>query len=166
MFSALSLNVMAQQSSKDWPMFHADASHSSVGEGSPVLIPMLLWSYTTGNIVASSPAVVGGVVYIGSGDGNVYALNAATGSKLWNFSTRGPVYSSPAVVSGVVYVGSFDDNVYALKAATGSKIWSYTTGGPVDSSPTVVGGVVYIGSFDDNVYALGALPSVSFVIFV
>jgi polyvinyl alcohol dehydrogenase (cytochrome) len=47
----------------------------------------LKWSYTTERSSTSSPAVVGGVVYFGSGDGNVYALNASTGTKLWSFAT-------------------------------------------------------------------------------
>jgi outer membrane protein assembly factor BamB len=34
----------------------------------------LLWSFPTGNAVDSSPAVANGVVYIGSGDNNVYAF--------------------------------------------------------------------------------------------
>ncbi len=55
-----------------------------------------------------------GVVYIGSGDHNVYALNASTGAKLWSYTTGDTVYSSPAVANGVVYVGSFDNNVYAF----------------------------------------------------
>ena len=38
----------------------------------------MIWSYTTGNGVASSPAVTGGVVYVGSYDNKVYALNAGT----------------------------------------------------------------------------------------
>ena len=78
-----------------------------------------LWNYTTGGSVDSSPAVVNGVVYIGSDDGNVYALNAANGAELWNYTTGGYVDSSPAVVTGVVYIGSDDGNVYALNAANG-----------------------------------------------
>jgi outer membrane protein assembly factor BamB len=38
-----------------------------------------LWSYATGNGVGASPAVVNGVVYIGSGDGNVYAFSLKHG---------------------------------------------------------------------------------------
>ena len=34
----------------------------------------LIWSYTTGAVVASSAAVVDGRVYIGSGDGKVYCF--------------------------------------------------------------------------------------------
>jgi outer membrane protein assembly factor BamB len=54
------------------------------------------------------------VVYVGSYDGNVYALNATTGANVWNFTTGASVYSSPAVANGVVYVGSYDGNVYAV----------------------------------------------------
>jgi eukaryotic-like serine/threonine-protein kinase len=101
----------------------------------------LKWSYATGFYVGSSPAVVNGVVYVGSDDGNVYALNASTGAKLWSYGTGNYVDSSPAVVNGVVYVGSQDGNVYALNASTGAKLWSYT-GSEVQSSPAVANGMV------------------------
>lgn len=78
------------------------------------------WTYTTNASVDSSPAVVRGVVYVGSGDGNVYALNAATGAVRWSHDTGGVVNSSPAVINGTVYVGSDNSEVYALNAATGS----------------------------------------------
>jgi outer membrane protein assembly factor BamB len=116
----------------------------------------LMWSFTTGSFVESAPAVANGVVYVGSDDDNVYALNAITGAKLWSFTTANRVVSAPAVANGVVYVGSYDDNVYALNASTGAKLWSFTTGDYVLSSPTVANGVVYVGSYDDNVYALNA----------
>jgi outer membrane protein assembly factor BamB len=115
-------------------------------------------------VVYSSPAVVGGVVYVGSGDGKVYALKASSGAKLWSYTTGtsgGGVRSSPAVVGGVVYVGSGDGKVYALKASSGAKLWSYTTSNWVYSSPAVVNGVVYVGSQDGNVYALGASSTLS-----
>jgi outer membrane protein assembly factor BamB len=55
------------------------------------------------------------VVYVGSYDANVYALNASTGAKLWSYTTGSYVaYSSPAVSNGVVYVGSGDGKVYAF----------------------------------------------------
>jgi outer membrane protein assembly factor BamB len=67
--------------------------------------------------VFSSPAVAGGVVYAGSADGNLYALDAATGARLWSAATGGSVYASPAVTNGTVYVGSTDGNVYAYDLA-------------------------------------------------
>jgi hypothetical protein len=59
------------------------------------------------------------VVYVGSDDGKVYALNAANGAYIWSYTTGNEVYSSPAVVGGVVYVGSWDGKVYAFGPAQG-----------------------------------------------
>jgi outer membrane protein assembly factor BamB len=111
--------------------------------------------------VESSPAVVNGVVYVGSTGGYVYALNASavlmSAAKRLIWSYKEPVtYSTPAVVRGVVYVGSTDYNVTALNATTGALVWNYTTRGSVESSPAVAGGIVYVGSFDNNLYALNA----------
>jgi outer membrane protein assembly factor BamB len=152
----------------NWPMFHHDLqrkgydSVENVLSASNVAGMDLLWKFTTGNMV-SSPAVVNGVVYVGSDDFNVYALNASTGSKLWQFATGGAVESSPAVANGIVYVGSDDNYVHALNASTGAKLWQFATPGPVISSPAVANGVVYVGSYDNNgggpeghVYALNA----------
>jgi outer membrane protein assembly factor BamB/serine/threonine protein kinase/FKBP-type peptidyl-prolyl cis-trans isomerase 2 len=105
----------------------------------------------TGAQQASGPTV-----YVGSGDGNVYALDAGTGEGVWSFETGTAVVSSPTVVDGTVYVGSNDGNVYALDAGTGEEVWAFGTGDWVESSPTVVDGTVYVGSWDNSVYALDA----------
>jgi outer membrane protein assembly factor BamB len=112
-------------------------------------------------VIASSPAVANGVVYIGSDDGKVYALNATTGSKLWSYTTSGgtganAVVSSPAVANGIVYLGSEDGQAYALNGSTGAKLWN-TTVGPTDSSPAVLNGSVFIGS-DENIISAFGLP--------
>jgi eukaryotic-like serine/threonine-protein kinase len=72
------------------------------------------WVFPTGEAVSSSPTVVNGVLYVGSNDSSVYALDASTGQQIWAFQTGGAVSSSPTVVNGVLYVGSDDHNVYAL----------------------------------------------------
>jgi outer membrane protein assembly factor BamB len=115
----------------------------------------LKWS-SPYSISSESPAVANGVVYFGSYDGNVYALDASTGAKLWSYGPigGGGPSSSPAVANGVVYIGSFSGNVDALDASTGALLWSFPTEDMMSSSPTVVNGVVYIGSYDGNLYAL------------
>jgi len=119
------------------------------------------WSFKTNCNMYSCPAVSGGIVYIGSMDlsaGNMYALDAATGTKIWNYSTgyMNLVWSSPAVANGMVYFGSDERQVLALNAVSGEKIWNFSTFGLTDSSPAVVNGVVYIGCNDYNLYALNA----------
>ncbi len=63
-----------------------------------------------------------GVVYAGSEDNNVYALNASTGAEIWQFPTGNIVEDSPVVANGVVYFGSGDFNVYAVNATTGVEV--------------------------------------------
>ena len=93
------------------------------------------------------------MVFVGSDDGNVYALNESTGALIWSYATGGGVFSSPAVTDGMVFVGSYDKNLYALNESTGALIWSYTSGDRVFSSPAVADGIVFIGS-DYQVCAL------------
>ena len=57
-------------------------------------------------------------VYIGSDDGNIYALDAGTGRKMGNFTTGGSVDSSPFVDNDVIYVDSGDGSVYAPAVST------------------------------------------------
>jgi outer membrane protein assembly factor BamB len=113
----------------------------------------------TSNIeISSSPAVASGVVYIGSPDHHLYALNATTGSILWKYETGDVInFSSPAVANGIVYIGSDDHALHAVDAATGKGLWKYATGGKIKSSPNVENGVVYVGSYDGNLYALDAV---------
>jgi outer membrane protein assembly factor BamB len=112
----------------------------------------------------SSAAVANGIAYIGSGDGYVYALDAATGALKWKFKTGNVVHASPAVADGTVFVGSWDANFYALDARTGAEKWRFKTGEDpkyfnltgIQSSAAVADGVVYFGCRDAKFYALDA----------
>jgi outer membrane protein assembly factor BamB len=116
------------------------------------------------DIFTSSPAVVAGKVYFGSGDGGVYAVDATTGVLQWKFGTRDVVHGSPAVAGGVVYIGSWDSNLYALDADSGQQKWAFKSGDDpaihnqvgFQSSPAVADGTVYVGCRDAHVYALDA----------
>jgi len=149
----------AAESSVDWwPMFRHDLRHTGYSTSRAPNTNQTLWSYKTVPGGDPSPAVANGIVYVGSGDNKIYALNATTGAYVWSYTTGGVFdWSCPAVADGKVFIGSRDSKVYALDAATGAFIWSYTTGGSVGhSSPAVAYGRVYVGSLDKKVYALNA----------
>jgi outer membrane protein assembly factor BamB len=76
--------------------------------------PQLLWTFAAGSPISSSPAVVNGIVYVGSNDGKLFAINSVTGQQEWAFATSGLIISRPAVVNGVVYVGCVDHKFYAI----------------------------------------------------
>ena len=115
------------------------------------------WPFPTSSPIVTSPAVVDGVVYFGSFDHNLYAVDAETGEELWRFPTGAPIVSSPTVVDDVIYFGSDDTFVYAVDSATRKVRWRFDTGERVRSTPAVIDGVVYVGSLDNNVYAIDAV---------
>ncbi|MBK8057511.1 MAG: PQQ-binding-like beta-propeller repeat protein, partial [Gemmatimonadetes bacterium] len=116
------------------------------------------------DVFLSSPTIAGNVVYFGSGDHNVYALDVATGALKWKFATGDVVHASPAVVDGTVYIGSWDRNMYAIDAKSGKERWRYQTGNDttiynqigIASSAAVANGVVYFGCRDGHFYAVDA----------
>src|ERR1041385_1060223 len=146
--------------SVDWMKFRFDNVNSGVNPFETTLNPSnvqnlhIKWTVQTGSYITSSPAVVGGVLYVGSWDHTVYALNADTGVPVWQKVTGERVLSSPTVVNGVVYVASFDDSVYALDASTGSTIWATPTRNWVESSPALWNGMLFVASVDSGVYGL------------
>ena len=155
----------AQPAESSWPMFRHDVRHTGYNSAETQLKPPLqkLWHFETGGGVTASPAVANGAVYIASGDGNVYALDATTGDELWHFDTGGPLASSPAIANGVVFIKGFDNvrglAVWAIDANSGQELWFFVTGRtghPERSSPAVANGAVYVGSCEGNVYALDA----------
>ena len=117
------------------------------------------WKFKTERIIEawfSSPTVSDNMVYFGSDDSYLYALNALTGELKWKFKTGDVVYSSPAVADGAVYVGSHDGHLYSVDAQTGKQRWSFKTGYRVYSSPAVSDATVYFGSADTHLYAVDA----------
>ena len=77
----------------------------------------LIWKHPTAGVVSSSPVIAEGVLYVGSEDGNLFALDAETGEPRWMHPTGDKVYSSPSVTDGILYVGSSDGRLYALRAS-------------------------------------------------
>lgn len=114
------------------------------------------WKYGTAGPVAPALLAVGGLVYAGSRDGSMYALDAETGKTRWAFGTGNGVYTCPAVAGGVAYFGSADYHLYAVDVKTGDQRWQFSAGGEINSSPVVAGGVVYVGSDDGRLYAVDA----------
>ena len=146
----------------DWPMWRADATHSSTAQVGPSNLS-LAWKYTTDGAVISSPSVANGIVYVGSQDKNIYALGAWDGSLIWKYQTQNAIESSPAVANGKVFTGGDDGYVYCLDAYKGTLYWKtfvngdlpYTYGSFVlKSSPAVSDGKAYVGSLDGYLYAL------------
>jgi len=162
---------------------HADVSYVNPGSTIPGRIyalnasslqmspsERLIWNYTTKSLcdegsgegqypcsIFSSPAVFGDMVFFGSNDNHVYALNKSSGNLIWNYSTGDDIRSSPAVAYDMVFIGSMDGKIYALNKSSGNLIWNYSVGAvDIVSSPAVANNIVYIGGGNNNIYVLNA----------
>jgi len=109
---------------------------------------------------AGGPTVFGNLLVVGTLDGHVYAMDAATGKQLWSAEVDDEVISPPAIDAGVVYVRTNSGNVYAFDSNSGERKWAYDQGNvPLLSlrgnGPLLAAhGVVMFGSDDGNVISL------------
>ncbi len=157
----------SDSSTGEWAMFRHGLGRSGCSDSIGIL-PRgnLKWVFQSGASIYSSPSIAGNIVYFGSRDHRLYAVDAATGAKCWEYVTGSWVESSPAVVDGVVYFGSNDGKLHAVDAETGRKLWEFAVGYPVRSSPAVAGEAVYFGADDYSVYAVHAVKGVKLWQFV
>jgi len=146
-----------QMQRQDAAMFRGNPERTGVyPPGGPRELTELVWRFRVEYGVGSSPAVSGGVVYFGSRDNHLYAVDAKTGQERWRFRIENWIDSSPAVSGGIVYFGSHDGHLYAVDANTGEQHWRFRTESSFNASPTVSGGVVYFSGDDGNLYAVDA----------
>jgi len=108
----------------------------------------------------SQPVVYKGVIYVSTGNDDVFAVSAATGKILWNYSSNinqkistvccGWLNRGVALGDGRVYFGQLDGNVVALDQTTGKVVWKthlvkWQLGQTITAAPIYVDGKIYIG---------------------
>lgn len=135
------------------PKFHHDANNTGQSEYKGPQTNTTKWKYTTGGGVLPSPVIgADGTIYIGSEDGNLYALYP-NGKKKWSFNFGDIVGYTPTIDSdGIIYIGS-SKKLFALYP-NGTEKWNYTSENYISSSPAIGSdGTIYFG----NYLKLGAL---------
>jgi outer membrane protein assembly factor BamB len=166
----------------NWPEFRFDDHRTGVNPHETQITKtnarslQLAWQAQLGALVDySSPAVVNGVVYIGSTDGRLWAFDAngcgqsLCTKPLWSSTTIAQIMDSPTVANGFVYVGSqtsrsSNDGKLDVFSAAGcgqpqcAPLWQGLAGTDaiLQSSPAVAAGSVFVGSHDGKLYAFSA----------
>ena len=169
-------NGSAYVGSDDGTLCVFDASGVVGCSGVPNVCAPRWTAVVPGGPVSLAPAVSGGVVYVSSGDGRLFAFDAAgarnctgapkTCSPLWSAVTSERGLSAPTVDNGFVFSGG-TERLYAFDAAgtvgcTGapkscSPIWTASVSCSILCSPAVSRGVVYANSNDlAKLYAFDA----------
>jgi len=153
---ALSIVPVLGAEASGWPSFRGDAQLTGVARDPLPERLSTAWTFQAAGGFESTAAIAGGLVYVGSLDGTLHALDLATGSPRWTYPAGQPIKSSPTVAGGLVYVGDEGGTLHAVDAATGKRRWAFQAEAAIVSSAALAGGRVVFGSHDNHVYALGA----------
>ena len=110
------------------------------------------FSFETDSITMSSPSYYDGVVYVGSHDSMLYAIDAEgdyaddQDRELWHLDTAARIMSSATVLpnSNNLVIGSSDFSIYMVDLDDGSVQWSHALDDVVTSVPTVEGSSLYV----------------------
>ena len=138
-------------------MFRADSALTGRAAGTLPANPKPLWKFKTQKGITSTAAIVDGAVYVGSQDGNLYALELATGKLRWSYKATDEIKSSPAVRDGAVYFGDEMGTFHAVDARTGARRWTFKAGSGITSSANFTPGApgcLVVGSYDQFLYCL------------
>ena len=163
----------------DWTMFNFDNNNSRYNPTSTVTSAnvgsmTLKWHFATGDTVTSQPIVSNGVVYFDDWDGNIYALNIATGSAIWKINVGGNMSASLTLSNGVLYGGLNPygpvPQIFALNAANGALDWKVTItntnmtsvwASPVIYQNLVIVGIAGYGKVETNSSKAGEVVALS-----
>ncbi len=150
------------KSQKSWPMFRGEKRLLGRAAGMLPDSMSLMWKFEAKDEIKSSPVIDANVVFVGSSDANVYAIDLYTGGQVWAYTTDGPVEATPCVVGGSVYVGSSDEFLYSLDAKNGALRWKYQTEGQIlgganwTLSPDERDVWILVGSYDNRLHCVNS----------
>src|SRR6516162_6148356 len=142
----------------DWPTVRGDVARG--GSVAAELRPpfRLAWvRHLAGERLGSAaePVVADGRVFVATHQGNLYALDAATGQPLWRCRAHGAFLQAPACAGGLVVAGETGGGLHALDARTGEPRWTvFATPGGFDTSPAVADDAVFIGARSGEFFAV------------
>jgi outer membrane protein assembly factor BamB len=142
-----------------WNIFRGNQRLSGSMSGNLPDQPKLLWSFSTGNMIKSSPVVCDDKIVIGSTSGIVWCLNTE-GKPLWQFKTSNSIEAPALILDGKVYIGNLEGILYAIDLKSGSKVWEYTTENQIIGSVNWYrsGNTTYllVGSYDYYLHCVDA----------
>jgi outer membrane protein assembly factor BamB len=159
--------ITCGSSACDWPEFHqtpaltGDASNSSLSVGNAGQLGVA-WATDLFGPALDSPVVAYDatlgktLAYVGTENGDLEAIDVATGEIVWGTWVGSPIRTTPAVSDGAVWFGTFDSpRIYKVDASTGAIDCSIAAPQPIEGTPVVAdppGGVptVYIGNNDSS----------------
>jgi len=154
---ALALGTMALWATvagaANWPLFRGNATQTGSADSELPSPLQILWQFKA-KAIEGTAAIVDGVVYVGSDDEFLYALNLSNGEVKWRYKTDGAIRNGVAVSGGCVYVGDEYGKFHCIDAKTGAKKWLFDTEASITSAANFEGEKVLFGAGNELLYCL------------
>jgi eukaryotic-like serine/threonine-protein kinase len=139
------------------PLIHNDLIYFGAEGGEFFCIDLsgtIKWRFKAKRAITSSAAISQGIVFFGSMDSTLYALDAKTGWVIWRYRLSRPTISTPFVVDNLLFTGASSGDITCIDIRTAKEIWHYSTENQVTGSPIVFNDSLYCGSVDGHLYSL------------
>ena len=118
------------------------------------------WKFEEGtNWYWGEAVVTDDSVYAASLDGNLYALDRATGALRWTFATQGPIVGKPVIVFDMIAVPSDDGGLHLVRLSDGKEVGACNMGTEFRSSLVMQNDVVFLNGRDSSIRALRIKPN-------
>ncbi|MFW6056768.1 MAG: PQQ-binding-like beta-propeller repeat protein [Chloroflexota bacterium] len=114
------------------------------------------WHYSADVGFVSSPLVRNGIVFAGSFDRTLYAIEVGSSAPLWTYQADNWFWATPIVSGDVLYAPNMDGKLYAFNMYTGDLVWSepFDAGSAIAASPVIVGDNVVFATKEGDVFAV------------
>ena len=125
----------------------------------PKLDVRQLWSTGLGGDserlrLALRPAVAEGMVYAAGHDGDIRAIQVASGKQAWTAKTKLALSAGPELGAGVLVAGSSDGDIIVLDAASGAERWRKSVKSEVLARPLIANDMIVVRTVDGHIEAL------------
>ena len=127
--------------------------------------PELLWKYKTNGPIVASPVIDHGMVFVGSLDSSLYAIDLVTGKEKWKLPTGGAIRSSVCVMPQRLFLLSTDGILYRMEKDSGrvdglfQSMTGFVGDGQADyidyfsSTPVLADSAIFFGC-GESIYAI------------
>ncbi|AMW33279.1 PQQ-binding-like beta-propeller repeat protein [Fervidobacterium islandicum] len=112
-----------------------------------------IWKTDMGTVTTAPVISEDGIIYVGSNDKSLYAVNSEDGSVIWKFGTDSELTVTPALdKDGRIYFGS-GKRFYCLDKDK-NVLWEFSTKSEISSPPTITDDYIYFGCKNGDFYSL------------
>ena len=159
-FAAVLLHLGSAVRASDWPQFMLNSEHNGNAEHEELKLPLgLIAQVKLDDMVTTSPAMVGGLVYVVDQMGTAYCVDPKAGKILWQTSpdgakAMGSNTSCPCVVNGRMYYGTTAGSFHILNAKDGKVIKTIPMNWPVIAAPVYANDSIYIQTVGAIIHCL------------